>query len=190
MKSDRDQETLRLIKVIEKIEEETKLEKLFDDEGLIEYTHLILNENLELENFHYTKAIDRTIDELFLMYPESIKTRYILISIFTFTLLKKYQISGFNNFQTDHIAKDNIIKEKNKPSYKSNTIAKFLRNVSEFEILRLPRESNNDIDTEDINTPTYISGYIIKLIEEMYPLMPVKMSDGFSNLNAQILTSI
>lgn len=194
MKSETNQEILRLMKEIEEIEEGTKLEKLFNDEGLIDYTHFILDENLELENYHYTKAIDRTIDELFLMYTESIKTRYILISICTFTLLKKYQINGFNDFQSEHLEKDIIIKEKNtkknKPSYKANTIAKFVRKVSEFVILNLPRESSNDKESEEIKIPTHILEYIIKLIDELYPLMPVKMSDGFSNLNAQILKSI
>lgn len=189
MKIETNQEILRLIK---EIEEETKLEKLFDDEGLIDYTHLILNENLELEDYHYTKAIDRTIDELFLMYTESIKTRYILISICTFTLLKKYEISGFNDFQGNHLEKDIMNKGKNTENNKSssNTVAKFIRNVSEFVILELSSEFNNDKDTEDINKPTHILEYIIKLIDELYPLMPVKMSGGFSNLNAQILNSI
>ncbi|AIF45167.1 hypothetical protein [Virgibacillus sp. SK37] len=170
-----------LIKNIKKIEEEIKLENLFTAEELIDLTKSNLKDNLELYNNEYIKSIDRTIDDLYLLYSESVKTRYLLIATCTFSLLKHYETEIFISFQENNASNKR----------KSKSIRTFFKEVSDLEFGNIElRSYNNNILLNDNLPPTYVSEYIIKLTEELFFLMPLKMSEGFKELNSKILQKI
>lgn len=167
------------INVITKDEEELKLENLFTTGDLIDFTNFSLRDNLELDN-NYIKAVDRTIDDLYLLYTESVKTRYILISTCTYNLLKHFEPDVFVPFHLEYNSSDNNVKAKPKP------IAKFLKEVSD---LMKDRLVFSETQLSNKYSPL-VSEYILKLTEELFLMTPVHMSDGFKALNSKILQTI
>lgn len=170
---------------IKRDEEAIKLENFFTDKQLIELTNSNLDSYLSLYTNNYIKAIDHVIDDLYIMYTESVKTRYLLIATCTYRLLKHYESDKFVPFQNSYIMKD--INADDKPKLKS--IVTFFKEVSNLEMMRI-EQSNEYIIKESSGFPSYISEYIINLTEELFFLMPVKMSKGFKELNYKILQSI
>ncbi|WP_378140364.1 hypothetical protein [Cohnella soli] len=152
-----------------------KLEKLFSDEELITITYSIINDYLKV-SAHYTQSIDRTIDELYLMYTESAKTRYILLASCAFTLLKQDRPEEY--MQVKKSITEHIIQEKR--GSHENPLLNWFNKISKDQILRLD-SSNNEETTPHIQT------YIRKLIEELEPLLPRNMSDRFKSLNLKLL---
>jgi hypothetical protein len=171
----------KLIENIKKIEKEVKLENLFTAEELIDLTKSNLKDNLELYNNDFIKAIDRTIDDLYLMYTESVKTRYLLIATCTYSLLKHYESEILIRYQENNTSN----------KQKSKSIRTFFKEISNLEFRNIElRTNNNDIFLEDKLPPTHASEYIIKLTEELFFLMPLKMSEGFKKMNSKILQKI
>ncbi|MFB5285152.1 hypothetical protein [Peribacillus sp. Hz7] len=161
-------------------EKELKLNNLFTTEELIQLTNDSLNKNLKKYTNNHTQAIDRTIDDLYLMYTESVKTRYILVAVCTYKLLKITASNLFLPFQDSQLSK-----EKKKKTKSVLTFFNDLTNIQmENAISNASQDSNRD-DNEVLK-----SEYMVKLVNELLFLSPVKMSKSFKELNEQILQII
>lgn len=109
MKMENNENVLEYINTREK---ELKLNYLFTTEELIEFTNEYLNNNIKKYTNNLTQAIDRTIDDLYLMYTDSVKTRYILVAVSTYKLLKITDPDLFFPFQENQLSKEKIKKKK------------------------------------------------------------------------------
>lgn len=153
-----------------KDEQELQLSNMFNNNTLIKHTYSELRHNIEHFN-NVIQAIDYTIDDLYLMYTENVKTRYILISTCTFYLLK---------------SENNTIYMKLKEFFSSppNNIS---RNAEDYFLNSLEEISFN-ISIASLDNYNY--NYLIKLISELIQLIPRKLSISFNKLNYKIFNTI
>ena len=163
------------------MEKELKLNNLFTTEELIDFTNESLNNNCKKYTNNMTHAIDRTIDELYLMYTESVKTRYILVAVCTYKLLKVTAPDYFFPFQENQLSKEKRKKTKSVLTFFEKLTIQIENSASNG----LPFNDSSPDDNELIR-----SEYMMKLINELLFLSPVKMSKSFKELNEQILQII
>lgn len=162
------------------MEKELKLNNLFTTEELIHLTNDSLNKNFKKYTNIHTQTIDRTIDDLYLMYTESVKTRYILVAVCTYKLLKITASDLFLPFQENQLSKETKKKKK--------SVLTFLNDLTNIQMENAV--SNASHDSNRNANEVLKSEYMVKLVNELQFLSPVKMSKSFKELNEQILKII